>query len=40
MRSLLSPGRLFRRAQNLLERSVASNHQDVVLQQSRTWVPR
>ncbi|MFZ9463576.1 MAG: HlyD family secretion protein [Vulcanococcus sp.] len=38
MRSLLSPGRLFRRAQNLLERSVASNHQDVVLQQSRTWV--
>ncbi|MEY2644842.1 MAG: hypothetical protein RLZZ124_1931 [Cyanobacteriota bacterium] len=38
MRSFPSPFRLFRRAQNLLERSVSSNHQDVVLQQSRTWV--
>ena len=38
MRVFTSPARLFRRAQNLLERSVSSNHQDVVLQQSRTWV--
>ena len=38
MPSPLSPGRLFRRAQDLLERSVASNHEEVVLQQSRTWV--
>jgi hemolysin D len=38
MRPLLSPARWFRGAQNLLERSVASSHQDVVLQQSRTWV--
>ena len=38
MPSPLSPGRLFRRAQDLLERSVASKHEEVVLQQSRTWV--
>lgn len=33
-----TPPRLFRGAQNLLERSVASSHEAVVLQQSRTWV--
>ena len=34
MRSLPTPARLFRSAQNLLERRVASNHQEVVVQQS------
>ena len=38
MRPPLSPARWFRSAQNLLERSVASSQQDVVLQQSGTWV--
>jgi HlyD family secretion protein len=31
------PGALFRSAQNRLERSISSDHQDVVLQQSRFW---
>ena len=31
------PGALFRSAQNQLERSIQSDHQDVVLQQSRFW---
>ncbi|MFN6133638.1 MAG: HlyD family secretion protein [Synechococcaceae cyanobacterium] len=31
------PGALFRSAQNQLERSISSDHQDVVLQQSRFW---
>lgn len=34
MRSLPTPARLFRRAQDLLEHSVASSHQQVVVQQS------
>ena len=34
MRYFPTPGRLFRSAQNLLERRVASNHQEVVVQQS------
>jgi HlyD family secretion protein len=34
MRSFPTPARLFRSAQNLLERRVASNHQEVVVQQS------
>ena len=37
MALLPTPNDVFRQAQNSLERSIHSDHEDVVLQQSRFW---